>query len=472
MKACAAGLLHLGENGRYNKAVRPHIPKVLDFEKSLRSPCNLCRGAGSKQIQCKTCSGSGNCAGGFCRGGQVRQEGFDGQVRYRRCSHCKGSTRCKDCNGKTYLTKHCFTCGGKGGRFSPSTALARSREEIETALAGMDGLKRAEAARIAKIEHEKKMREAEIETQKEAMLVAAKAKGEEQARQAAIAAREAEERKRKAAEDEKYALSDQQYLRSVVVIEGDRSVGTGFLSIFKNKKVLISNAHVLCGNRRLRLRTLDGEDVDYTNIHVCKDRDIVIYEIKEKPNMVWLPIYENVGTMKNQEKIVVFGNSDGKGVVTTLRGNMQGIGPDKIEVSATFVGGNSGSPVIAYPYNSVVGMATFVTRNPNVDWTDRSTRFAEVRRFGVRVDNVDWSDFFELDGDEYTRALDAFEEIINFSNEEILKSKWQGRRYIPTASVREKARRLLQTYRATPEWMRQYAHDATLAAYICVIILE
>ena len=212
--------------------------------------------------------------------------------------------------------------------------------------------------------------------------------------------------------------------------------------------------------------------VEYGKIWVCKDRDIVAYEVSNPDRFEYLRIHDAMGDLNNQERVVVFGNSAGGGVVTTLRGKMQGVGPQKVEVDATFVAGNSGSPIVAYDYDAVIGMATYATQEPQVDWTKRSTRFAEVRRFGVRIDDVNWDNFFELNTEEYNNALDCYEKITSFAENEIMKAQWQGAYYTPTASVRQQAEEHLDNYRATPEWMRTYADDAALAAYVCLVILK
>jgi len=53
-----------------------------------------------------------------------------------------------------------------------------------------------------------------------------------------------------------------------------------------------------------------------------------------------------------------------------------------------------------------------------------------------------------------------------------MKAQWQGAYYRATGDTKAKAASLLEQYRATPEWMRQYAGDAMLAAYVCVLILK
>jgi len=353
-----------------------------------------------------------------------------------------------------------------------SIALTQCKKEMESAVNALDELNKFESEKLAKQEYESKMQAVELAAKKEAIIAEAKAQGEEKARQAALAEREMAEIERQKEKERKYAEIDKEYIKSIIVIEGDRGKGTGFLCEFKGKKRLVSNAHVLCGNRSIRLRTLDNTDLAFNKIFVCRDRDIVLYEVEERKDLVFLTVFDNVANMNNQEEVVVFGNSSGGGVVTTLRGKMQGIGPDRIEVDATFVKGNSGSPIIAYPYNSVVGMATYLTKEPEVDWDAKSTRFADVRRYGVRIDNLDWSTFFELDRKEYSKALDIFDEIEKFTGNELQNLKRQGRSYYASAPVKIEATKHLEAYKKTPKWMRQYSDDALLAAYFCAYITK
>jgi len=472
IKACAAGLLYLGRNDIYSKGLRAQVPDVNTFEKSLLVSCEDCKGTGEIVNRCKTCRGGSKCKNRSCVSGRVRHEGFDGRFEYRRCTVCQGTGSCKDCNGRGNVAQPCRRCVGRGGVFSASTALAICRLELENSIKTFESIRQEDAERVASEEYKVKLRETEIAAKREAVIAEGRAAGEERARQDAIAARDAAERERREIENEKYAAQDKDYLKSIVVIDGDRGVGTGFLTEFKGKKVVFSNAHVLLGNRSLRLRTTGGVDLKYNRILVSKDRDIVAYEIDVSDGLSWLRIHENMADINNQEAVVVFGNSDGGGVVTTLRGKMQGIGPEKVEVDATFVQGNSGSPIIAYPYNGVIGMATYLTRDPQVDWAKRSTRFADVRRFGVRIDNVEWKDFVPLDGEGYEKALDVFDEIVAFADNEVMKARWQGAYYRATGEIKAKAETLLERYEATPGWMRQHAEKAALAAYVCVLILK
>jgi len=473
-RACGAGLLYLGKNDSYQKGVRDKIPKVADFERLLLAKCEPCDGNGKTTGNCRKCIQSGKCAEGNCQGGTVPGVGFDGRSVSYICRACKGTGVCAECKGQGQTTSTCLKCKGQGGTFTVTTALSQHKKEIEAAIDAFEAIRQAAIDKAVETEFATKMRDTKIDATREAIVAEGKAKGEERARQEAVIAREEAERQRKAAEDEKYAEIDKGYLESIVIIQGNRGSGSGFLCEFKGRKTLLSNVHVLVGNtlrgsNALKLRTIHAGDVSYKHIRVHKDRDIVAYELDKTDNLCFLNIYQ--GTYNNQEEVVVFGNSKGGGVATTLRGKMKGIGPDDIEVDAEFVPGNSGSPIIAYPYNAVVGIATYAVNNPQIDWTTRGTRFEKVRRFGVRLDNAEWSDFIEVDVAEYTQALQVFEAIEEFATTEILKSQQFRMSYRATGDTKIKAERLLRQYNDTPEWMRKYANDAKLAAYVCLVIL-
>ena len=454
--------------------------------------------AGEITETCQKCVGSGRCSVNNCQGGRVAALSFDnrgGGGSYA-CSSCKGTGKCSDCKGVGKVTRICPKCKGQGGVFMATTALAQHKKEVERAIDAFDAIRQASIAKAkeqeavamreeserkrkaAEEEYEAKLRQTKIDATREAMVAEGKAKGEERARQEAKREQEEIARKQKAAEEAKYAEMDQQFLKSIVIIKGNRGSGTGFLCEFKGKKVLLSNAHVLCGNslassNPLQLRTaVDGKDIKYKRIRVHKERDIVAYELEKTDNLHFLKIRPNEGEHNNQEEVAVFGNSSGGGVATTLRGKMQGIGPDTIEVNAQFVPGNSGSPIIAYPYQSVVGIATYATRDPQIDWTTRGTRFAEVRRFGVRIDNTEWSDFVDVDTEEYAHALEAFDAIVDFAHEELVKAESLGRFYRATGDSKTKAEKLLKQYQGTPLWMRKYSpDDPKKAVYVCEFIL-
>lgn len=82
----------------------------------------------------------------------------------------------------------------------------------------------------------------------------------------------------------------------------------------------------------------------------------------------------------------VLGNMEGARVIQPLPGKLIGIGPDRIEVTAEFVPGNSGSPIIHVKSGKVIGIATYLLQRRFTELTESNQ--AKVRRFGFRLDSV------------------------------------------------------------------------------------
>lgn len=498
----AAGLTAIGKGDVYIQRIRPFVADPQTLEASLTISCEKCSETGTQEIKCSSCNGSGICKNTGCRNGITTRPVMNGGDVESPCLVCKGTGKCPKCDGTGVKTVVCTACGGRKTIFSSNKAAAIYSQEMQAALKCFDEIRLAdeqrkvqaeekrknqlqvEEDRKAKVAHAAKLRQAEIEGKRIAAAAEGEALGKEKARLAA----EAERERVRLEEDKKYSARDQQYLKSVVVVQGDRGAGTGFLCLFKGKKVVISNAHVLCGNRKILLATTAGKNLQFTKIYVCKKentlkdindpsfekyRDLVVYEIVGADDIPPLELYD-VGKkgLTNQEKIAVFGNSQGQNVATTLRGQVTGHGPDSVEVDTKFVHGNSGGPIIAYDYNAVVGMVTYMKNKPEVDWTNRSSKFADVRYFGVRVDNVEWSDLEELDREKYDYFLKTFDDIVCFASDEWPKIEYAGNRYSPAPVVIQSATKLIAAFKEIPEWIRCYADEARLAEYVCTAILS
>lgn len=218
-----------------------------------------------------------------------------------------------------------------------------------------------------------------------------------------------------------------QIMRSVVVIKGDKGVGTGFLCRFRGHPVVVSNAHVYLGNRSVKLHTVQDGEVYYEKVLMAKDRDVAIYRILNPDRYKFLDVSTNVGKVAIGDFVSVYGNSGGGGVVTSLMGTVLGIGPELIEVSAAFVRGNSGSPIVID--GKVVGIATLVTRQQG-DWVNAGTRFQGVRRFGVRFDNTELATYHELDMRRYAGDIVLLEKAKEVVDEVIAKLETR-RFYLP-----------------------------------------
>lgn len=499
----AAGLTAVYKGDVYTQRIRPFVADPMTLEGSLNVPCARCAGEGTQTCKCAACGGNGVCKNTGCANGVTVRPVMNGGNVEGPCVVCKGTGRCPKCDGTGNKAVACSACLGKKAVFSPNKAAAVYADEMQAAVKCYDALRDesvrqselAEADRVAKAEaehqkeiakaqaaalmqaeveerktaaeHTRKLRQAEVEGRKVAAVAEGEALGKERARLAV------EEERRRADEEreKKQAERDRQYLPLIVLIEGEHGVGTGFFCEFKGKKVVFSNAHVLCGNLNPVIRTVTGESVRYKRIYVCKVRDVVIYELADTKSHGALVLYDGSRVLNNQEEVVVFGNSGGGGVVTTLRGKMQGIGPDKIEVDATFISGNSGSPIIAYDYGKVVGMATYVQNQGKVDWVTRKTRFEDIRRFGVRVDNLSWSDFEALDVGAYEGHLETVKLIKGFAGDVMAAADDGNGRYMPPEHVTRKAQQMLVKYEGLPKWMREYSEDAQVAALVCKVVL-
>ena len=181
--------------------------------------------------------------------------------------------------------------------------------------------------------------------------------------------------------DEKIPVNDY-----VAVIESKGGSGTGFLVADNDEVWLYTNEHVIRGGTPLKAKLMTGEKLELRELQIAADRDAARFKVVGQTQ--GLRISKDVFTIGDEIK--VFGNSDGSGVCTYLGGTILGVGPVDVEVSAQFIPGNSGSPIIV-DGKGVIAIATYLTGSDECgDWTKAGTRFTKVRRFGVRTDNVKW----------------------------------------------------------------------------------
>ena len=101
-----------------------------------------------------------------------------------------------------------------------------------------------------------------------------------------------------------------------------------------------------------------------------------------------LELETQIARLNIGDEVVVVGNSEGAGVIREIPGRVIGIGPDRIEVDAQFVSGNSGSPILLKSTGRVIGIATFMQIPRGGAGTNSPLSLNEVRRFGYRLDTV------------------------------------------------------------------------------------
>jgi hypothetical protein len=183
------------------------------------------------------------------------------------------------------------------------------------------------------------------------------------------------------------------YRNGLVFFEGKDGKGSGFITDYKGQKFLLSNAHVLAGIKGAIFKLLDRAPIKIGTGSVAVGHDIIALGVIAGGTAI--PMIEAVDKeVLIGDPVVVLGNAEGAGVITPLEGRIIGIGPDRIEVDAPFVPGNSGSPIIHLPTGKVVGIATYMLVKKI------GAREEKVRRFGWRLDSVaqwqtiDWNRFY------------------------------------------------------------------------------
>ncbi len=172
---------------------------------------------------------------------------------------------------------------------------------------------------------------------------------------------------------------------SLVFIEGGGGAGSGFVCQWKDGLFVTTNQHVLAGMPVVKITRLDGSRVPAGAVQAAVGHDIMRLSTSAVPGP--LVASENVeADARIGDEVFVLGNSEGARVIQPLAGKLIGIGPDRIEVSAEFVPGNSGSPIIHAKSGKVIGIATYLITRQFAELSDR--RESRVRRFGYRLDSV------------------------------------------------------------------------------------
>lgn len=190
--------------------------------------------------------------------------------------------------------------------------------------------------------------------------------------------------------------------RIVLVHTKEGGNGTAFLVKMGGKKYVLTNDHVIRSKSTPEMVLIDGTRIKLGALSIAKDRDLARFEVDYEGDYFEL----SDRLPNNNDEIWVYGNSLGEGVITSLRGFVTGVGDRVVSVNAEIVGGNSGSPILGMDGKVVAVAAYLLNRGNGKDWTTRDTAFDRVRRFGIRVSNVDWVD---VDRREYERECEKME---------------------------------------------------------------
>ena len=187
---------------------------------------------------------------------------------------------------------------------------------------------------------------------------------------------------------DKQGKVSQRITNSVIIIEGDKSVGTGFVAQADGKKYLYTAAHVFTGNSKLTIRNAAGvEFKKFGDLQAAEGADLIRLEMLENP-ADFLQLAPADVELPIHTEIAALGNGGGNGVISIELGRILGISGDLLEVDAKIIQGNSGGPVVERATGRVVGEATHLT-NARKDLWSEGTRQGDVRRFACRL-NKQW----------------------------------------------------------------------------------
>ncbi|MEP4078215.1 S1 family peptidase [Haloferula sp.] len=181
----------------------------------------------------------------------------------------------------------------------------------------------------------------------------------------------------------------QENFGSVAIIEGDVGSGTGFIINEGDKTRLYTAAHVIAGNKTLTVKNSEGHQFKkFGKFEVAAKSDLARIELLEKfESDVNLA---EPGSCKVDAPLLAIGNSGGAGVLTVIKGEIESLGPDSIEVSNRVIQGNSGGPVFSGETGELLGIITHATAAQKDIWAE-DTRFDKVRRFATRLDRqISW----------------------------------------------------------------------------------
>ncbi|MDB6152754.1 MAG: hypothetical protein JWL90_1207 [Chthoniobacteraceae bacterium] len=176
----------------------------------------------------------------------------------------------------------------------------------------------------------------------------------------------------------------------IFIDDSSAVTGSGFVAQTGEKTFLFTNAHVVAGMKAPRFTRLDRSPIALGAASVAVGHDVMRYEgpAMIKPLQIMTAIESNalIG-----DEVIVLGNSEGAHVILPLTGTISGIGPNLVEVTAEFVPGNSGSPIIHKKSGQVIGIATYLVKR-DIEWlSDKSSdadRAKKIRRFGYRIDSI------------------------------------------------------------------------------------
>ena len=202
-------------------------------------------------------------------------------------------------------------------------------------------------------------------------------------------------------------VADRIVIINCTTFSGDRCSGSGFIANMDGKTYLITNQHVILGSPEIEFKTASGETLHPRGVELSATRDIARLLLDDHDG------FKVSATPALGMPVAIFGNSEGGGVATELYGEVTGVTADLVEVSADFVSGNSGSPVLNMD-REVIGIASYVTFVSTDESDSDADGKEEVRRFCYRLTNVGWTPVnWKKYNEDYGRTYLETEAVVN-----------------------------------------------------------
>lgn len=161
--------------------------------------------------------------------------------------------------------------------------------------------------------------------------------------------------------------------------------GSGFIAKWRGKNFVVTNIHVLAALDKPYFLTVSGHEipVDLDRVFLAANEDVALIEVPDYESIfgesypeaqdgevpdnpsrkyTYEPfvISEDVDfTVKEGDRVSIYGNTLGKRIVQKQRGVVEGLGANIIKHTAPTKPGNSGSPIVYEPNGKVIGIDTY-----------------------------------------------------------------------------------------------------------------
>lgn len=190
--------------------------------------------------------------------------------------------------------------------------------------------------------------------------------------------------------------------------------GCGFIATLEEKPYLLTSQRLLLGAERISFTTLSGEKLRPRSVELAATRDMARLALAEGEGLA-LATNMLMGT-----PVAIFGSSAQNAESNSFYGKINGLGADRIEVSAPFSEENIGCPVLR-PNRKVMAM-TCQVREPYSDKMRAGTRFeSRTRRFCNRLEKtrwvpVRWNRFNQQFGPTYIQNETLIDDVVEVFN--------------------------------------------------------